>query len=384
MRKSNADMWGAMVSTIVCAVVITPAIVGGLQSESVRLVPGAWWAAGSVAFLIVQLSAMWMSSVRPVTARFMLGVQVLLGPVLVLTAPGAGWVPIILVFTAATAAHLVPVPTTIGIVVGNTIVLAVLGWMNAGAGPLTAGETTEIMLGALIYLLLQVATVLSVYSMIHEGHMRRELAVAHTELATASALLAESSRVDERMRIARELHDLIGHQLTVLTLELEVASHKASPAAAENVGRARQVARDLLADVRLAVGELRERAPRLRESLARIVNDLPDLAVRVDVDDDLVADEELSTVFIRCVQEIVTNVIRHAQASELWIELTGDGDTITLTAADDGSASDRFEIGNGLRGLTERVEQVGGTTRFWVDGGFRVRVTVPAAALEHA
>lgn len=384
MKKYEAELWSGIASAAVCAVVLIPAVIGGLGDDSSRLIPGWLWAVGSVGFLAAQLTTMVLWSNRPNPMRFLFGVQVLLGPALVLTSPATGWVQIILVFTAAMAAHVVSLRMTAFIVAGNTVVLVVVGWTNYGAGQLTADQTIEVMVGALIYLFLQAASVLSVYAMVRETSTRRELAVAHAELAAASAMLAESSRSEERLRISRELHDLIGHQLTVLTLELEVASHKAPPEVAENVGRARQVARDLLADVRVAVGELRRRAPRLRESIENIVTSLPHLEVHLSIDDDLVIDEEQATTFIRCVQEIVTNTIRHADATELWIRLTGDGDTLSLNAVDDGPTPNGFEIGNGLRGLNERVEKLGGTTRFWTDDGFHVRATVPAAALSHA
>jgi signal transduction histidine kinase len=80
----------------------------------------------------------------------------------------------------------------------------------------------------------------------------------NSELRATRALLAESTRIAERMRIARELHDLIGHHLTALSLNLEVASHLSNEAASEHVRKAQSTARLLLADVREAVSELRQ------------------------------------------------------------------------------------------------------------------------------
>lgn len=163
----------------------------------------------------------------------------------------------------------------------------------------------------------------------------------------------------------------------MLALELEVASHQATPPALEHVERARGVARDLLADVRETVGELRRQTPELVEMLTEITAELPDLDVHLDIDaDDL--GEEISTTLVRCTQEVVTNTLRHADATELWISIRRDGDRVTLTSTDDGSVRTPLVIGNGLRGLTERVESHGGTVTFDVDGGFRLRAEVPA------
>ncbi len=73
-------------------------------------------------------------------------------------------------------------------------------------------------------------------------------------------MLTESSRIAERMRISRELHDLVGHHLTALSLNLEVANHLVGGAAQEHVRQAQTVARLLLTDVREAVSQLREDA----------------------------------------------------------------------------------------------------------------------------
>ncbi|HIW63352.1 MAG TPA: hypothetical protein H9881_12910 [Candidatus Stackebrandtia excrementipullorum] len=380
MKGQTVDMWAGAAGTIVCAVVTLPAVIVGLQDDSDRLVPGWLWALLCLTFLVAQAASMWLWSLMSGrSAKLLFAVQVAVGPILFLTASTAGWIPIILVFTAAMSVHLVSLRVTASIIVLNTLTIGAGGWINYGALRLDSDQWTDVAVGALIYALLQVASALSVVGLLRETRMRRELAVAHAELAAASAMLAESSRTEERLRISRDLHDLIGHQLTVLTLELEVASHKATPEVAENVGRARQVARDLLADVRVAVGELRERAPQLRESIDRVVSSLPNLEVSVSVDDGIVADEDQASTFIRCVQEIVTNTIRHADATELSIVLTGDDDVVTLTAADDGLTNGEFEVGNGLRGLTERVEKLGGTTRIWTDNGFHVQATVPAS-----
>lgn len=294
------------------------------------------------------------------------------GAATVLLGAGAAWLAILLVFTTAIATHRTPPRTTVAILVFNSAV--------AGTAPaLRDGTVVDVTLTALLYTMLQVVSVWAVRSERREAAARERLAVANTELRAATALLAESSRSAERLRISRELHDLLGHQLTALVLELEVAAHRSAPPAAPHVERARGLARDLLGDVRTAVGELRARTPPLRQALAEIVADLPHPRVHLDVDDGIEPDEACTATLIRCVQEAVTNTIRHSEADNLWIRITQDGaGEITLTARDDGRGASLLHLGNGLTGVRERIAQLGGEVSFDTRSGFTVSAKVPA------
>jgi len=374
VKNFGADVWSGVFGSLISVVIGIPVIVMGLRGDAEFAVPVWLWTVGFVVLLVLQTMCMWL--MEALSRRTLLAAftgQVVLGPVLVLMVPNAGWIPVLLVFTAAMSSYLLEPRLTYAIIGLNTVTVAVAAWIGGG-------RFIEIGMTAMIYVLLQLVSVLSTFATLRETRMRIELGVAHTELGAASALLAESTRADERLRISRELHDLVGHQLTALTLELEVARHKAEPPVAEHVDRARNVARELLGDVRVAVGQLRSSAPDLRETLGRIAAGLPEPTVHLNIDPEVTVDEQTSTVLVRCGQEIITNAIRHAGATELWIEITTDEEgALTLTAMDDGLAQKDFTLGNGLRGMTERIEGLGGRVRFWVDGGgFRVSATVPA------
>ncbi|TQL76657.1 signal transduction histidine kinase [Stackebrandtia endophytica] len=373
MKNFGADVWSGVVGSLISVVIGIPIIVMGVSGDAEFAVPVWLWTIGFAILLALQLTCMWLMDVLP--RRIILAVftgQVVLGPILVLLVPRAGWIPVLLVFTAAMSSYLLTPTWSYAIIGLNTATVTV-------ASLISGGDFVEMVIVAAIYALLQLVSVLSTFATLRESRMRRELATAHTELGAASALLAESTRAEERLRISRELHDLVGHQLTALTLELEVARHKANPPVVEHVDRARSVARELLADVRVAVGQLRSSAPDLRETLERIVADLPEPKVHLLIDPEVSVDEQTATTLVRCGQEIITNAIRHARATELWIQIQTDEDgALTLTATDDGLAQANFVLGNGLRGMTERIEALGGRVRFWVDGGFRVAATVPA------
>ncbi|HYY51985.1 MAG TPA: histidine kinase [Myxococcales bacterium] len=195
-------------------------------------------------------------------------------------------------------------------------------------------------------------------------------------LSRARDLKLENERLAERLRISRELHDRLGHHLTALRLNLEVAERSR-----EALEAAKDLSRRLLAEVRDAVDELRE-PERLDLSVAlrAIAEELPAPRVHVTAPQSLsVRDPVCATAILRCAQEIATNAARHAGANNLWLELAQQDGALELRARDDGEGAAALHAGNGLRGMRERVEAAGGTLT--VDtrggGGFAVRATVP-------
>ncbi len=208
----------------------------------------------------------------------------------------------------------------------------------------------------------------------------------NAELRATRALLAESARVNERTRISRELHDVLGHQLTALTLNLEVAGHLADGQALEHVKRSHTLAKLLLGNVREVVSQLRETgAIDLAAALRPLTENVPSLDIVLDVEEPLnVEDPQRAHVLLRCTQEIITNAVRHAQARHLWIRVYREvPGLVVVDARDDGVGAEMVNAGNGLRGMRERLQQCGGQLQ--VDThpgeGFRLRATVPATVL---
>ncbi|HHA2618679.1 TPA: sensor histidine kinase [Stenotrophomonas maltophilia] len=208
----------------------------------------------------------------------------------------------------------------------------------------------------------------------------------NSELRATRALLAESARVNERTRISRELHDLLGHQLTALTLNLEVAGHLAEGQALEHVKRSHTLAKLLLGNVREVVSQLRETgAIDLAAALRPLTENVPSLDIQLEIEDPLnVEDPQRAHVLLRCAQEIITNAVRHAGARHLWIKVYREApDRVVVEARDDGVGADMVNVGNGLRGMRERLQQCGGQLQIETrpGEGFRLRATVPATVL---
>src|SRR5688572_14638818 len=205
-----------------------------------------------------------------------------------------------------------------------------------------------------------------------------------SELRATRALLAESARVNERTRISRELHDLLGHHLTALSLNLEVAGHLSEGRVKEHVQQAHTLARLLLTDVREAVSQLREGgAIDLGAALRPLAENVPSLAIHMDIEEPLTLDDpERAHVLLRCTQEIITNAVRHAGARNLWINAGRRSDCIVMSARDDGHGADTFVAGNGLRGMRERLQQHGGDLKIETrpEAGFCLHLTLPASA----
>lgn len=220
-----------------------------------------------------------------------------------------------------------------------------------------------------------------------EQAARLRLAQAHAQLQATQMLLGETVRASERMRIARDLHDSIGHHLTALNLHLDLALRQAAGADAPpplhtSLHTARELAQGLLAEVRGVVGGARRQGGIDVEAALRLLcAGIPAPAITLDIGE-RVGDCSPATahVLFCCVQEALTNTVRHANATQLRIGLAHDGERIAATIADDGQGSTRPE-GNGLAGMRERVAELGGTLHVGsaAGQGFRLSISLPAA-----
>ena len=214
---------------------------------------------------------------------------------------------------------------------------------------------------------------------------RDTLARANAELKAAQMLLGESARMGERLRIARDLHDVMGHSLTSLTIHLDVASRLATGPAAEHLSCARTVSGELLEQVRSVVGRSRVAPIDLRTALQSLANSVKGLNVRVVLPEDLdILDPARADTILRCAQEAITNTLRHAGARQLVIEVQENGNGVIVMARDDGRGG-KFVIGHGLSGMRERFEMFGGSLSIASQEGegFSIRGIIPRVGVAH-
>lgn len=259
----------------------------------------------------------------------------------------------------------------------------VLALSLAMAGLLARGLTTRLALQEIaIFCAFQVYAVITAYVARSESILTRELAAANAELSSTHGLLAHTVRSDERLRISRELHDLIGHHLAALILNLEVARHKEADWR-DPVLKAQDIARRLLADVREVVKILR--APKytnLRSVLEHMAAEIPQIHIHLDVPEQMPLDDvRLAQAVLRVVQETVTNAIKHSGCSNLWLEIRTHEGTLEIRAEDDGRGAGELRWGAGLTGIRERLEEIGGSMSVMARAGkgFSLQAHLPVA-----
>ena len=216
-----------------------------------------------------------------------------------------------------------------------------------------------------------------------EARSRAELSMVNGELLATRSMLAAASRAEERLRIARDLHDSAGHHLAALSLQLEAAVQAGAGPAQPKVEQARAIARLLLAEIRSSVSELREDAPvEFLAGLRRLSASIDVPLIELSLPDSLgIDDPSTATALLHCVQEIITNAVRHSGARKLVIALGRSAGRLRLSARDDGRGTGLLVPGNGLRGLRERVERLGGVLEIEsrVGAGFAIEIVLPEA-----
>jgi signal transduction histidine kinase len=273
------------------------------------------------------------------------------------------------------AAFLLPSGRAVWLGVAQTAVLAAIA--AVALPPVDAVVTVVCVAGGEIFSLGAGSLAAS------ERRAREEAARVNAELRATQGLLAESVRESERVRISRDLHDTLGHHLTALSVNLEVAGHLAQGKANEHVAQAHAIAKQLLSDVREVVSALHESRPvDLGSALAALVSGVPQPTVHLAVPPDLrLHDAALVHAVFRCVQEIVTNTVRHAQARNLWIEIRRERGGIAVEARDDGRGAPAYRPGHGLTGMGERLQELGGSlvVASHPGRGFEVRALLPVA-----
>ncbi|GAA1823897.1 sensor histidine kinase [Nesterenkonia flava] len=311
-------------------------------------------------------------------ARMVYGAAVGLGWSVVLTMPEQGMLVVLLVALAAVGTYLLPI-WVVGVVILLNCTVAAIQQLMQGADAVSLAVTV------VFYLIIHSASVLSTYALYRESALRAELEEKNVELEAAGVLLETSAKTAERLRISRELHDAVGHQLTVLNLELEAARHRTRGGHAEvHIERAAAVAKELLGEVRTTVGELREAEPAdVRANVERLAAAVPSLSIQVEVDPAVAVDEEQAGALVRAAQEIITNTVKHSEAQNLSLTVSlsdrATGAAVILRAVNDGVAPKRVVFGHGLNGLRERLELLGGELVVTPWPEFTVEVLLPTA-----
>ncbi|MEU8772704.1 sensor histidine kinase [Streptomyces sp. NPDC048606] len=341
-------------------------LIGGGHGTGARVLG----ALGLAAFVAWYLVLVLRTGPERETSRVLLSLGVLAAQATLLSLTlGREWL-VLFVYVAIASGAALPGPIARWTVPGTTALLAVV----ANAVP----DGTAYLLGLLIPALMGGFAMIGVRAMIRTT----------VELREARATVAQLAANEERLRMARDLHDLLGHSLSLITLKSELAGRMLPDhpdRAAQQVADIEQVGRQALADVREAVSGYRR--PTLPGELAGARTALTAAGVAADLPVDAPEDlpQEAETALAWALREAVTNVVRHSGARRCTVTLrtaqTLAGAVLELSVTDDGAPGAASAPGNGLTGLTERLEAVGGT--LWAGpvarSGFRLLARVPLA-----
>lgn len=285
-----------------------------------------------------------------------------------------GQVAILLIIVAAQLVLVMPVRRALVWLALFNLAIAV-AWFDR------AGSLLQVAAWLVPVLGFQVFAGLTGYYAGMSERSREHLAQVNAELLATRHLLEESARGGERLKLSRELHDVAGHKLTALKLTLarlqrDPALAGAAPASAEAVATCRQLADELLDDIRTVVSELRAHdGLDLRAALEALARPVAGTRILVEVQPGLRVDDlAQAQALLRCAQEAITNALRHGRAAQIRVHCLRRDGAIELEVRDDGSAATDPVPGNGLRGMRERVEAVGGALNVQALPGHGVRV----------
>ena len=232
--------------------------------------------------------------------------------------------------------------------------------------------------------LIKVAGFIAARLVLRERRMRHALATAHAQMLATQSLLGETVRGAERLRIARDLHDAVGHHLTALNLHLDLALRQAREATPA-LHTARDASGTLLAQVRNVVSSTRQdQTIDLAEAVRLLGDGIPGVAVGVHVDPAASRyPAPVAHALFRCIQEALTNALRHAHARRVDIVLIEEDGVTVARVFDDGCGKAALVEGNGLRGIRERLLELDGELHYGPrpGGGFALELRLPKQAV---
>lgn len=284
----------------------------------------------------------------------MLWLQAATSLAMIALAPRTGAAPVLLVILAAEVAMLWrPLHALIFMLAANVGFVALM---------VRAGRDSPWLIAS-VYLGFQAFAGLTGHYARNAERARDQLALVNADLLATRALLADSARDAERLRVARELHDVAGHKLTAMKLNLRALAADPALAGHPQVGVSEQLAGELLDDIRGVVQALRDsRGLDLQTALRALAVPLPQLQMQLRIDEGIaIGDPHLAEAILRIVQEAMTNAVRHAGAARLWVQLSRQAGALLLRVEDDGRAPAQLREGNGLAGIRERVAAAAGT-----------------------
>jgi signal transduction histidine kinase len=325
------------------------------------------------AFLAIFITCVMMESKKPATHLSALGLVIIALAICALAKFSSA--PILLIVASAVlSAFFSKFRLVLTFIFTNTCLYLIYRYLWQAQSPLVS---------VFIYSSFQLfAMLMSWYS--HQAEKRRdEFMLLNADLIATRSLLAETVRDSERLRLSRELHDVAGHKLTALKLNLAALARQAEFAKHEGIETCTSLADELLADIRGVVQQMRlHDGMDLQAAIEKMAAPFPRPTLQLAIDQSASHIPILQAeVLLRTVQEALTNAARHSQAQQLFVVLQRDGEKWHLRIRDDGRMANNWQKGNGLQGMTERVENLGGglLCEHASTGGMQIEAWLPVA-----
>lgn len=300
--------------------------------------------------------------------------QAVCGFVLIAMAPRTGIAPVVLVILIA----------ELTMEYRPRVVLVLAALLNAALYiTLLRGGHSFPHIQLALYIGFQAFAALTTYYARSAEEARDRLAMVNADLLATRALLADSARDNERLRVARELHDVAGHKLTAMTLNLRALAADPAFSGRQEVAVAQQLSGELLSDIRGIVQAMRhDQGLDLATALRALAAPMPRPALRLDIADSVrVTDPATAEAVLRLVQEALTNSARHADADVVRVSLDCRDGRLRIRVEDDGHLRGGvLHEGNGLSGMRERVAAAGGDLQLSTSerGALRIDASLPA------
>ena len=282
-----------------------------------------------------------------------------------------------------------------------------ISWLGMPLGrPLPAGlrrlppeELHRIWFGfafnsSLLFGLVLVFVLLLVGAVLAEHESRNKLATAHRRLREYAVQAEDRATLQERNRIAREIHDSVGHYLTAQSIQLENTAlflAEDRDKAATHLAKARQLGKEALTNIRASVATLRSPVKRsLQASIEQLITDFRsntniEIEKRVNLPSTL--PQEINISLFRIVQEALTNITKHSKATKVCLSIESTEKQIVLSVRDNGRGFDPSQntSGFGLQGMQERAAALGGKLKIIsnCDRGCQILVTISRSSIEY-
>lgn len=365
-------VFGTLVATLLAVI---PAVLASTRS-------GVFVTAVSLLELVIATWGMWWAERRSAEAlRVMLGIQFPLVAVVLVLTHGDGFL-LTMPLASMSVIFLDARIAVASIAIQSVLFVAVVLHTYP---PKTAIEASVGFISSLAFV--------AVFSRLMTSERRarseverllRDLTRANQQLEVYVGEIEQLATARERNRIAREVHDGIGHTLTVASMQLE--AHRAEGASGPRIERVQSILREGLAELRRSVSMLREGSELERpfpSAIAALVKDADQEESRVRLTtqgEPRKVSGAVGFTLYRAAQEALTNARKHASAKQIEVVLSFEKDTVTLKVEDDGVGAELLVRGSGLLGLSERVSAVGGTLQIDTQPGqgFRLGLTLSA------